>query len=177
MQASFKYLNSFVCGNPNQPYLFSTVVEVSHGVSGEVHAMGDTLGQKNQGDRPVWEDPDPRVKWALDLFDNQGYETTPYTTKFFYPAVFGAVAGSMGPLNNLLTRRPVTAGMPMTVGLFAVGAFIGRFIHERRASRMAEKEAVAKHYIMLHPDRFPEPEMKKWGDKCVLLPWAPNRGF
>ena len=31
----------------------------------------DTLGLRNQGDRNLWDEPDPRIKWALDLFDDQ----------------------------------------------------------------------------------------------------------
>merc|ERR1712142_1254204 len=141
-----------------------------------IKMSGDTLGMKNQGDRPVWEDPDPRVQWALDLFDNQGYETTPYRNIFFLPSMLGCAAASAQIFNNVRYFRPLTAGMPITAGLFAAGVGVGVWFNEYRAKRDAEMMAVAKHYIMLHPDRFPEPEMKKFGDKCVFIPWRVNRG-
>jgi hypothetical protein len=38
-----------------------------------------------------------------------------------------------------------------------------------------EEMAILEHYIRLHPDRFPEPETKKYGDKCVFFDWRRNR--
>merc|ERR1719402_2183240 len=130
-----------------------------------------TLGLRNQGDRELWDDPDPRVKWALDLFDNQGYETAPYRNQFFVPSVIGSSFAAANLLQNRKYFRPMYAGLPTTLGLFALGAGFGVWFNQYRAKREAEMEAVAKHYIMLHPDRFPEPEMKKFGDKCVFMPW------
>merc|ERR1711994_558875 len=155
---------------------FSMVVS---GADFEEIRMGDTdtLGLKNQGDRPLWEDPDPRVKWALDLFDNQGYEVTPYRNKFFIPTILGSIFASPYIMMNYRYVRPLYTGAPIPAALFAIGFGMGWKYNEHRSRRQAELEAVTKHYIMLHPDRFPEPEMKKFGDKEVFTPWKVNRGM
>merc|ERR1711974_581236 len=123
--------------------------------------MSDTLGIKNQGDRNVWDEPDPRVKWALDILDDQGFETIPYSKRFSFPAMFGAIGVGLGAALNLAANKPLRASMPRTI--FFAGAFtgIGWAWMVYRARRQANNEAVARHYIMLHPDRFPEPEMLK----------------
>jgi len=136
-----------------------------------VRKMGDTLGIKNQGDRNLWDEPDPRVKWALDLLDNQGYETVPMMKRFTLPTALGAVGAGVGLMMNLSANKPMRAGLPRTFALFATGFGVAWWHAGYRARRQAETEAVARHYIMLHPDRFPEPEMLKYGDKRVLLPW------
>lgn len=137
--------------------------------------MGDTLGIKNQGDRAVWEEPDPRVKWALDLFDDQGYETLMWHRQYIAPASAGGfgLISSIG--YNMSVNLPVRARIPIHAASFAFGWGVASFFMSRRAQRRAEQEAAAKHYIMLHPDRFPEPEMIKFGDKRCVLPWKINR--
>ena len=136
---------------------------------------GDTLGYQNQGDRKVWEEPDPRIKWALDLFDDQGYESQPYSNLWFHGQLGALVCGGLNPMLNVFQRRPYYAGLPITIGAAVFGGLAAHYGQRFKNKRIAEKEAAAMHYIMLHPDRFPEPEMKKFGDKCVLLPWAVSR--
>lgn len=135
----------------------------------------DDLGKRNQGDRPVWENPDPRVRWALDLFDDKGFEPRGYLSQFFWPAL-GGITWGMAPLAaNLISRRPYYAGAVWMVGLGVMGTGIGYYTREFLAKRAADREMAAMHYIMLHPDRFPEPQAKKFGEKEVFLPWPVAR--
>ena len=41
--------------------------------------------------------------------------------------------------------------------------------------RYTEEMANIKHYIMLHPEKFPEPEKVKFGDKISWYHWASAR--
>lgn len=55
----------------------------------------------------------------------------------------------------------------------SLGAVGGQWIEERRLNYLAEKDAVLRHYIELHPEDFPVPERKKYAD--VIEPWIPIR--
>ena len=44
-------------------------------------------------------------------------------------------------------------------------------MREFRTHRKTQEMAILEHYIRLHPERFIEPETKKYGDKCVLYEW------
>merc|ERR1719249_410608 len=78
--------------------------------------------------------------------------------------VFGGIGAGCGLILNLMANKPMRASLPRTFGMAS-------WHQVYRGKRQAENEAVARHYIMLHPDRFPEPEMLKYGDRRVLLPW------
>jgi len=134
----------------------------------------DTLGLRNQGDRNLWDEPDPRIKWALDLFDDQGFEDVHVMKKWYGPSIMGGIFVGGSILRNVLYSRPVRAAMPVHLASFAF-AFVGtKFAMDVKAKRTADAEAVCRHYIMLHPERFPEPEMMKFGDKRCILPWPAN---
>ena len=54
-----------------------------------------------------WDDPDPRVKWALDKFDDDGYEQTSLAG-YLWPIVGGsALMAVMQPIANFAGRRCV----------------------------------------------------------------------
>ena len=133
----------------------------------------DTLGRKNQGDRRVWENPDPRIKWALDIFDHsQIPEAQQFMDKWTYWVTIGA-AGAWGFVQNM-RRRPLYANIiPGALFVGATYLLCTSAWHIRR-ERAEQRAAAAMHYIMLHPDRFPEPEYKKFGDKEVFLCWNPR---
>jgi len=133
--------------------------------------MTDTLGTQNQGDRNIWDEPDPRVKWALDILDDQGFETYTLTSRFTFPVINGLIGTAVGCGINVMNNKPIRASMPRTIALTGAFAAAAWAFQNYKARRQANNEAVARHYIMLHPDRFPEPEMLKFGDKRVLLPW------
>ena len=54
-----------------------------------------------------------------------------------------------------------------------MGAIGGQWVEERRLNYLAERDAVLRHYIELHPEDFPVPERKKYAD--VIEPWIPIR--
>lgn len=64
-------------------------------------------------------------------------------------------------------------GIQKHIAATAIGAVAGNFVEERRLNYLAERDAVLRNYIELHPDDFPTPERKKYAE--LLLPWIPIR--
>lgn len=82
------------------------------------------------------EEPDPRIKWALELLGNDGMETTSIIGHYAYPLIggLGTYAVQMG--RKLHLRRPKYVGWPITVAMVAGGWFTGSnpdfplFVHD-----------------------------------------------
>ena len=123
----------------------------------------------------IWENPDPRVKWALDILDDQGSEETPIISYFWAPLLGLASGGGGNLMRNWVLRRPQHTAIHLTITGAAIGWLAGVWWRNRLARKNADDMAVIKHYLMLHPEKFPEPERKKFGDKEVFLEWPINR--
>ena len=123
----------------------------------------------------IWEKPDPRIKWALDILEPKGYEPTNMINYFFWPGLVSAGTGLSPMFVNLMLKRPLFASIHYTIAGLAAGWCGGVYFRNMVADKNAEEIAILKHYVMLHPERFPEPEKKKFGDKEVFLEWPINR--
>ena len=77
-------------------------------------------------------------------------------------------------MRNVIARRPYHTSAHVTLGFMAVGWLAGVKLRNTWSDKNAEEIAVLKHYVMLHPEKFPEPEAKKYGDKEVFLEWPIN---
>jgi hypothetical protein len=108
------------------------------------------------------------------VFDG-GYERTPIYSYFWYPAIFGAAGLGGNVFKNVLYRRPLNTGLHVTVFGGVTGWLFGCWLRNRLATKNANEIAAVKHYLMLHPEKFPEPEKKKFGEKEVFLEWPINR--
>ncbi|KAL0880827.1 hypothetical protein ABMA27_002012 [Loxostege sticticalis] len=111
---------------------------------------------------------------AIDLLrlGDQGREK-PFLNKF-WPELLGVAFGiGTGVAINFGTRRPVFSGIQKHVVGVAGWVAALTFIQKKRDEYLAEKDAVLRHYIELHPEDFPVPERKKIGD--ILEPWIPIR--
>jgi hypothetical protein len=51
----------------------------------------------------------------------------------------------------------------------------GAYTRDLLSRKKTEEMAILEHYIRLHPERFIEPETKKYGDKCVFFEWRRAR--
>ena len=124
----------------------------------------------------LWENPDPKIKWALDILDDEGFSQESIMQRGVYPLA-GAGGGFLASvMQNRLYRRPLFANLPMyalTIGLGVIGC---EAIRKWQIHQAREEDALTRHYIMLHPEKFPEPEMKKFGDKEVMWEYTPVRG-
>ena len=124
----------------------------------------------------IWEkDPDPRIKWALDILEPAIPERESLWDRSFWPGL-GIVCGVLSSgIANGLRRRPMYGNALQLLAFGGAGAFFGERARIYGKQKIAEDIAMTKHYIMLHPERFPEPERVKYGDKRVFYPWPINR--
>ncbi len=125
----------------------------------------------------IWEkEPDPRIKWALDLMDDEGYKQETLLHRLLWPAT-GLVQGVLGcRFLNGMGRKPFYANIPFQTFLIVSSLAFWEGLRKIAIHRGIENDALTRHYIMLHPEKFPEPEMKKFGDKEVMWEWSPHRG-
>merc|ERR1711976_960469 len=119
-----------------------------------------------------WDEPDERVKWAIDLFDRQGVEYTSVLGYYLPHMTLTTIGAAIFLARNKLGRKPLYAGLPFTLAAMGVGFLAGHQFRQWRSKLDREDIATMQHYIMSHPERFIEPERKKYGEACVLLPWA-----
>ncbi|CAH2263434.1 NADH dehydrogenase [ubiquinone] 1 subunit C2 [Pararge aegeria] len=92
----------------------------------------------------------------------------------YWPYILGGVFGiGTGVMINFGTKRPLMSGIQKHIlGVVGWTAAIS-VVQNKRDEYLAEKDAVLRHYIELHPEDFPTPERKKIGD--LLDPWVPIR--
>merc|ERR1712226_720334 len=122
-----------------------------------------------------WDEPDPRVKWALDILDwgeTEPNGVTGYYSPIALPAIF---LGGSNVLKNWVNRVPVKTNLPLTLAMTTAGLGIGVWYHKYRQMVADREMALIRHYIMTHPEKFPEPERVKLGDANCLAPWPCNR--
>ena len=126
-------------------------------------------------DERIWENPDPRIQWALDILEPPGGEIKSLVSRVILPSS-GAFLGFIGVMTfNFQRKIPVKSNLAAYVLLTGLGGFGGEKMHAIYRQKKADQIAAAKHYIMLHPERFPEPEKMKLGDKRVFYRWNPLR--
>ncbi|GAB0094913.1 NADH dehydrogenase [Sergentomyia squamirostris] len=88
--------------------------------------------------------------------------------------VLGATMGfGLACWANFLRRRPVFSGAQQHIAYPVIGATLFHFIDGYRDKYLAERDAVLRHYIELHPEDFPTPERKKYSE--VFERWIPVR--
>ncbi|XP_045768962.1 NADH dehydrogenase [ubiquinone] 1 subunit C2 [Maniola jurtina] len=92
----------------------------------------------------------------------------------YWPYILGGFFGiGTGVMINFGTKRPLMSGIQKHI-LGVVGwTAVLTYVTNKRHEYLAEKDAVLRHYIELHPEDFPIPERKKIGD--IFEPWVPIR--
>ncbi|CAH2076160.1 unnamed protein product, partial [Iphiclides podalirius] len=92
----------------------------------------------------------------------------------YWPYIVGVGFGiCTGVCINFGTRRPLFSGIQKHIIGVATWCTILHYVQNRRDDYLAEKDAVYRHYVELHPEDFPTPERKKIGD--LFEPWIPIR--
>ncbi|XP_046663969.1 NADH dehydrogenase [ubiquinone] 1 subunit C2 [Homalodisca vitripennis] len=90
------------------------------------------------------------------------------------PQIFGGLGGFLMAIgHNFSQRRPLFAGLPVVIGATALGLAGGVWWQDRSERYWAERDAIYRHYIELHPEDFPAKERILVGD--MLKPWVPVR--
>ncbi|XP_061730145.1 NADH dehydrogenase [ubiquinone] 1 subunit C2 [Cydia pomonella] len=111
---------------------------------------------------------------AIDLLKlGDDCREKPFLNKY-WPEILGVGFGiATGVFINFGTRRPVFSGIQKHILGVAGWVTVLSFAQKRRDAYFAERDAVYRHYIELHPEDFPVPERKKIGE--ILEPWIPIR--
>nr|CAH7729246.1 unnamed protein product [Callosobruchus chinensis] len=116
----------------------------------------------------------PRVaKTPLELLENDNTIEKPLLTKYFSPVAAGTVGFFAVIIGNWASKRPVMSGIQKHIAATLGLGAIGKFMDDYRDKNFAERDAVYRHYIQLHPEDFPPFERVKYKD--LLEPWYPIR--
>ncbi|XP_028168904.1 NADH dehydrogenase [ubiquinone] 1 subunit C2 [Ostrinia nubilalis] len=111
---------------------------------------------------------------AIELLNlgDQGRQK-PFLNKF-WPEIIGVAFGiGSAAAVNFGTRRPIFSGIQKHIIGVAGWVAVLSYVQKKRDAYLAEKDAVLRHYVELHPEDFAVPERKKIGD--ILEPWIPIR--
>merc|ERR1712080_29315 len=119
--------------------------------------MGKTAEQWQE----MIDNPDPRVKWAMDIFDQEGEDFDSMTTRDFTPVAFSVVPIGCNALRNGMNRVPIRTNMFGALLTLPLFLFAGQQFANWNYKRAAEDNAMIKHYILTHPELFPEPKKIK----------------
>ena len=141
-----------------------------------------------------WEEkinnPDPRIKWAMDVMDHEGQDFEGALGRMWAPLSFAALPLAMNFARNASGRMPLRTNLVptlLTLPFFGAIGYYARLVlrglrHDgevlsdcrkwNEGNKMQE-EAVMRHYIITHPELFPEPKKVKYIDH--IEPWRPVR--
>ncbi|KOB74180.1 NADH dehydrogenase [ubiquinone] 1 subunit C2 [Operophtera brumata] len=93
---------------------------------------------------------------------------------YYWPQILGVTIGvCTGSFLNYQTRRPVFSGIQKHIIATIGFTLVLSYVQKKRDDYFAEKDAVYRHYVELHPEDFIEPARKKIGG--IMEPWIPIR--
>uniref|UniRef100_A0A1B6MH80 NADH dehydrogenase [ubiquinone] 1 subunit C2 n=1 Tax=Graphocephala atropunctata TaxID=36148 RepID=A0A1B6MH80_9HEMI len=111
---------------------------------------------------------DPRVLFSPDNYAEPSFLGDKI------PQFTGGLTGFLGTIaHNYSQRRPLFTAFPVIVGCTALGIACGVWWQQRSDRYWAERDAIYRHYIELHPEDFPAKERILVAD--MLKPWVPIR--
>jgi len=116
---------------------------------------------------------DPRVEWAMKVMDTEGYEFQSEMDKLMAPVGVGLSPAFLIGFSNLISRVPLKTNAIVSAGLFPFGFYAGILLMRWRDNINRENMATMKHYILTHPERFPEPKRTKYID--LIQPYQAYR--
>ncbi|GLH08560.1 NADH dehydrogenase [ubiquinone] 1 subunit C2 [Gryllus bimaculatus] len=97
----------------------------------------------------------------------------PLLSTYYGSVACGTIGFIIACAMNGIAKRPIYSGIQKHIGFAALGIVGGHFVEKQRAIYFAERDAVFRHYVELHPEDFPAPERKKYAE--IFRPWLPVR--
>merc|ERR1712198_56743 len=104
-----------------------------------------------------WEEkirnPDPRVKWAMDVMDKEGNDFEGFVGRIWAPlstAIFPVAANTV---YNIQQRVPLRANLIPALVSTPFFGLIGFYSRKFFDNRRMEEEAIMRHYILTHPEK------------------------
>jgi len=116
---------------------------------------------------------DPRVQWAMDVMDQEGQDFEPVHFKMLIPCMAAVTPAFTQALFNYSQKLPIKTNMIACVAAAPIAFYVGLLGKRWREMVQAENHALSRHYILTHPERFPEPKTVKYGD--AIMAWKPFR--
>ncbi|CAO1434853.1 unnamed protein product [Diamesa serratosioi] len=110
---------------------------------------------------------------ALKLLEDSSERKKTFLNDIWTPMACGLVGFGAMCFVNYGTRRPIFSGVQKHMLAATLGVVGGKTVDGWRNEHLAERDAVLRHYIQLHPEDFPDPERKKFSD--LLIRWNPVR--
>lgn len=96
-----------------------------------------------------------------------------FLDRFWFWGFPAFMAGAGMCATNWFLRRPMLSGIQRHIIAMSGAAVFGEGFRRFTGYYSSERDAALRHYIMLHPEDFPEPERRKYRD--VLETWTPVR--
>ncbi|KAL3267587.1 hypothetical protein HHI36_011705 [Cryptolaemus montrouzieri] len=110
-------------------------------------------------------------KSPLELLTNDGSRKPPVFNKIWGYLIGGGLGFGGSVFATIAIRRPPFSGIQRTIAISIIGAFVGNYMNNVRNEAAAERDAVFRHYVELHPEDFPPYKRIKYSE--VLEPWVP----
>ncbi|CAL7945394.1 unnamed protein product [Xylocopa violacea] len=113
------------------------------------------------------------AQWLHDVLEPNEIDETPSILKNY--AMFpGFCMGYYAmKIRNKYLGRPTRWNLPIMLASSAFCGFFAYVSHEIVHIQKARRDAVTREYIMLHPERFPDPYPKSYAE--IFRDWIPAR--
>ncbi|XP_058792351.1 NADH dehydrogenase [ubiquinone] 1 subunit C2 [Phymastichus coffea] len=113
------------------------------------------------------------IQWALDILTpDPNYEPNFFSKWFHWIVIPGTVVSGVAYV-NYFQRRPIYAGLRRYAIALVAGLVGAKVLEDAKWHREAERDAVLRHYVKLHPEDFPPPKKETYND--VFWEWVPVR--
>jgi len=109
----------------------------------------------------------------MDIMDQEGMDFQSTFDRLTAPLGFGIAGPAAIVMRNGLNRMPLRSNWVMMAVTAPIGFAMGLGIKRWREKINADNMAVMKHYVLTHPERFPEPERRRYKD--MIKPWFAHR--
>ncbi|XP_059488134.1 NADH dehydrogenase [ubiquinone] 1 subunit C2 [Neocloeon triangulifer] len=112
-------------------------------------------------------------KTALELLEPSNRDDLNVLYKT-WGVVAGTVLGIASAVwMNWASYKPAYSGAPRSLLIIAAFGGAGKYLQDYRDRKLAERDAILRHYITLHPEDFELPPRVKYAD--VFQKWIPVR--
>ncbi|XP_012271542.1 NADH dehydrogenase [ubiquinone] 1 subunit C2 [Orussus abietinus] len=112
--------------------------------------------------------------WAIELLTGHDVNEGNALLYQYWHVFGGATTGiAVACAYNLLRKRPLYAGIQRHIICGLIGTGIGYLCKTRYLSKIATRDAILRDYIKLHPEDFPPPIKRTFGE--VFMKWTPIR--
>ncbi|XP_023336353.1 uncharacterized protein LOC111707474 [Eurytemora carolleeae] len=116
---------------------------------------------------------DPRVEWCMKIMDQEGMDMESEVMYLSAPVTLGATPAATIAISNFVYRLPIKTNMGAAILATPIAFGCGLLVKRWRENINRENMATMKHYILTHPERFPEPKRTKYID--LIEPWNAGR--